>query len=188
MRSHLPSSLPLSLGLLALFPLLLLSALPAVLAAGGAGTYQLLSNQNLTAGQSLFTTAGPLYQLLVTANGDVIVQAIATQTITWNAGVTCGSPFLVMQSDCNLVLYSWPPGRSEVAVWASHSNVGSGCSLQMQNDGNLVIYNGTGKAIWATGTNEGPLKAVLDCQPESHCWTVPAQSEGAIPCNSHQCW
>ncbi|MQM21089.1 hypothetical protein Taro_054122 [Colocasia esculenta] len=56
---------------------------------------------------------------------------------------------LVMQSDCNLVLY-----RGNSAIWSTNTNgQGSGCRVTMQRDGNLVVYNGNGKAVWASGTD-----------------------------------
>jgi len=57
---------------------------------------------------------------------------------------------LIMQSDCNLVLYEngdpmWRSGTS-----SSYSN----CSVDMQTDGNLVIYTPNGIALWSSGTQQ----------------------------------
>ncbi|WP_246070392.1 hypothetical protein [Paenibacillus kobensis] len=42
-----------------------------------------------------------------------------------------------------------------VAIWASNTGgTGAGNTLVMQDDGNLVIYNATGKALWSSGTNQ----------------------------------
>ncbi|XP_020576869.1 mannose-specific lectin-like [Phalaenopsis equestris] len=55
---------------------------------------------------------------------------------------------LIIQYDCNLVLYD-----SNSAIWASGTGgSGSGCYLAMQNDGNLVIYDYSNRAIWASNT------------------------------------
>jgi hypothetical protein len=59
----------------------------------------------------------------------------------------------VMQNDCNLVVYQrrgwlgdWQP------YWDSQtSGRGSNCTLAMQTDGNLVIYNGT-TPVWDSRT------------------------------------
>lgn len=53
---------------------------------------------------------------------------------------------LIFQGDGNLVHY-----RNGVARWASGTN-GRGATFVLQADGNAVIYNASGQAIWATGT------------------------------------
>jgi hypothetical protein len=54
---------------------------------------------------------------------------------------------VVMQQDCNLVLYK---GRH--ALWASGTNgKGQHCRAIMQTDGNLVVYTGN-RPLWASGT------------------------------------
>ena len=54
-----------------------------------------------------------------------------------------------MQSDKKLVLYD-----GSVAKWASETTgiLDPRVFLVVQNDGNLVIYERTGRAIWASGT------------------------------------
>lgn len=55
---------------------------------------------------------------------------------------------LIMQSDCNLVLYEG--GR---ALWASNThNRGFGCFVRMQGDGNLVVYDSNETPLWASNT------------------------------------
>ncbi|PKA48581.1 Curculin-1 [Apostasia shenzhenica] len=62
-----------------------------------------------------------------------------------------GNYSLDMQADCNLVLYD-----NGVAVSSTGTtSKGINCELRMQPDGNLVIYDGSGKVVWATGTNFG---------------------------------
>jgi hypothetical protein len=81
-----------------------------------------------------------------------------------------GSQALVLQTDGNLALYSVAPtspasaapagdspvGRTYTVVgstkWAS-GTTGSGNKLCYQTDGNLVIYNAAGAALWHTHTN-----------------------------------
>ncbi|KAH0462168.1 hypothetical protein IEQ34_009743 [Dendrobium chrysotoxum] len=58
---------------------------------------------------------------------------------------------LIMQNDCNLVLLL-PASNSK--IWESGTD-GSNCTLQMQYDGNLVIYSDfNAAAIWATNTKQ----------------------------------
>lgn len=62
-----------------------------------------------------------------------------------------GSYRLKVQLDCNLVERRVSDGA---VVWSSQtSGLGSGCWLAMQNDGNLVLYNGAGSPVWSTRTN-----------------------------------
>jgi hypothetical protein len=77
----------------------------------------------------------------------------------WSIRFTKNIDCLRVQSDGNLVAYA--PGGE--AVWASNTAGRGGGStyLTIQEDGNLVLYNGTwtgmgqGDAIWATGTCGG---------------------------------
>jgi len=58
-----------------------------------------------------------------------------------------GQYALIMQTDGNLVDYSWPR-----ALWASNTANHSGAYLAMQSDGNLVVYAPGGVALWASNT------------------------------------
>ncbi len=70
---------------------------------------------------------------------------------------------LVMQGDCNLVLYR----VSDSAVkWNSETaGKGSGCWTQMQSDGNLVVYKTGPAAVWNSGT-AGKSGAYLDVKDD----------------------
>src|SRR4051812_21306977 len=58
---------------------------------------------------------------------------------------------LVMQGDCNLVLYS-----GGTPLWNSRTVTGErNCRAMMQSDGNLVVYN-TSRALWSSGTQGHP--------------------------------
>jgi hypothetical protein len=58
--------------------------------------------------------------------------------------------YLTMQTDGNLVLYS--PGAGP-AQWATGTNPSSGTLAVLQNDGNFVVYAGSGQVLWSSGTN-----------------------------------
>lgn len=59
---------------------------------------------------------------------------------------------LVMQRDCNLVLYNGP-----IPLWASGTNGrGAACSAVMQNDGNFVVYTTNRLPVWASWTQGNP--------------------------------
>ncbi|KAL0904528.1 hypothetical protein M5K25_026652 [Dendrobium thyrsiflorum] len=59
---------------------------------------------------------------------------------------------LIMQQDCNLVLYN----LNELEWETNTANQGSLCFVTLQSDGNFVIYDeheGRNKAIWSSRTN-----------------------------------
>ncbi|KAJ3271939.1 hypothetical protein HDV01_006073 [Terramyces sp. JEL0728] len=71
---------------------------------------------------------------------------------------------LIMQNDCNLVLYS-----GSKPIWTSHTYIGihdgqHNCDnsiAKMQTDGNFVVYDGNGHALWATGTHGSNFYAIV---------------------------
>ncbi|KAK1320131.1 Mannose-specific lectin [Acorus calamus] len=96
------------------------------------------------------TTAYPTYD--VNPNNILGTDKIlyAEQTLTY------GEYTLIMQADCNLVMYD--KGK---AVW--HTNTaGKGycdCYLKMQSDGDLVVYNKDGShRLWTSHTGVGGHK------------------------------
>lgn len=70
----------------------------------------------------------------------------------FDQALTAGSTRLVMQHDCNLVVY-----HETKAVWATNTHKqGNGCVAIMQGDGNFVLLRGDGKVLWASGTHRHP--------------------------------
>ncbi|HEY1905661.1 MAG TPA: hypothetical protein VGG91_06450 [Myxococcaceae bacterium] len=65
-----------------------------------------------------------------------------------------GEYSLVMQGDCNLVLYRHWQQPGQIAPWASNTaGRGTDCRAAFQGDGNLVIYKNSGTfAVWASNT------------------------------------
>ncbi len=73
--------------------------------------------------------------------------------------------YLRMQEwDGNLVVYDAACGHA--ATWATHA-YGSGHYLIMQTDGNAVVYNSAGTAVWHTYTYGNP-GAYLDMQDDGN--------------------
>lgn len=68
-----------------------------------------------------------------------------------------------LQMDGNFVIYKYPENK---ALWTSKT-YGKGVApyiLKLQNDGNLVVYDGRNSVIWASGTNgkgQAPYKLVM---------------------------
>lgn len=83
-------------------------------------------------------------------------QSVLMANTVLHAGESLHSPNgryqLLMQSDCNLVLYDGA-AVYEDAVWSSHTwQKGTGCFAMMQDDGNFVVYDQSWNALWSSGT------------------------------------
>lgn len=64
-----------------------------------------------------------------------------------------GGYTFIMQEDCTLDLYN-DNGNRRLVWFTTNKGMDSNCHLKLQHDGNLVIYNGSGKAVWASNTNQ----------------------------------
>ncbi len=63
-----------------------------------------------------------------------------------------GSYRLIMQYDCNLVVYA-----GTTAIWSSNTaGHNTGCLAVMQSDGNFVVYGGDGGVVWSSDTWRPP--------------------------------
>ncbi|MEW2136471.1 hypothetical protein AB0892_07670 [Streptomyces sp. NPDC005409] len=66
---------------------------------------------------------------------------------------------LVMQTDGNLVEYKINRYGQRVC-WATNTYPGSGNRAVYQHDGNFVVYNSSGTAVWASNTMNGAGETV----------------------------
>ena len=100
---------------------------------------------------------------------------------------------LSMQGDGNLVLYAIDDstlpvdirkGQYTKVIWASMTNgkAVDGSGVQMQNDGNLVIYNNHSQPIWNSGTQNHP-GAFLRCQDDGNLVVLGA--DGSVLASSN---
>jgi hypothetical protein len=88
---------------------------------------------------------------------NVSSQLLATDTMLTSRD---GKTSVVMQNDCNLVIYS-----NGKPTWASQTyDQGTGCQLAFQSDGNLVIYKPGGVPVWATDTDGKGADLTLQMQ------------------------
>ncbi len=70
--------------------------------------------------------------------------------------------FLTYQDDGNLVLYN---DREHRPIWASQTSGSAAGTLEMQPDGNLVVYAPGAQPIWASGT-QGNDRAFLEVRDD----------------------
>lgn len=83
----------------------------------------------------------------------------ANQTLFANQSITSrnGRYTLIMQGDCNLVLYREGFRGNNQATWSSRTDRrGRNCRAIMQGDGNLVVYEEFGRAVFNTRTDRNP--------------------------------
>jgi hypothetical protein len=128
------------------------------LLAAGLGVQQrvLASGNELTAGSyllegsSLVSTNGD-YTLAMQTNGDLVL-SIPGKAL-WSTGTANGSGYtykLQLTAGGDLVLWQ-VTGTHTAAAWST-STSGTGTYLEMQFDGNAVLYNSAGAALWASNT------------------------------------
>src|SRR5262245_50611831 len=118
-----------------------------------------LTTSGLNVGEYLFPGQGPTssqcYNRL-RMQGDanlVVYKGPGSANPTWATHTTKQfiGAYAVLQRDGNFVLYN----KWSAAIWATHTNYLDNARVQMQNDGNLVLYQGS-KAYWASHTVEAP--------------------------------
>lgn len=127
--------------------------------------------------------------------GDVLMSPRSTDTRGYR---------LVMQSDCNLVLYSlqYYRGRSylidiwgtfktyqqgqDIPIWATNTQWSwSGCHATFQGDGNLVVYDSLNRVRWASGTNGRATGGTLRMQDDGNLviyntWNQPVWASDTV--------
>lgn len=122
------------------------------------GIASLASGQTMYKGDKLVSIDGK-YSARMQADGNFVVVNNASNTALWAAS-GCGltpvaGSYITAQSDGNLVIYG--PAGNPGAKWASynintctHGYLGTGGSLEMGLNGNLVYYGGgPGGVLWA---------------------------------------
>jgi hypothetical protein len=67
-----------------------------------------------------------------------------------------GATDLIFQDDGNLLIWAIPPPPAQpTLLWQTFTNGKNQAFLRMQDDGNLVIYQQGGAAVWASNTSVG---------------------------------
>ena len=121
----------------------------------------LFPGQSLKPGESL-KSDNQQFTLIMQTDGNVVLYNSQSRPLWWtNTGGGMINPReFVMQTDGNLVLYD-TSGGSGAARWNSHTEGHPMAFLNVQDDGNLVVYKAgadreiAANALWAAGSN-GP--------------------------------
>jgi hypothetical protein len=121
--------------------------------------YRINTNPNAISGSVLATNAslwGGGKNTIISPNGttELVIQSDGNLVLFHNGAVTWATDTngtgsnnqLLMQDDGNLALRS-----GYTLLWETKTR-GSNLLLEVQDDGNLVIYNQSGQAMWSTGT------------------------------------
>jgi hypothetical protein len=100
-----------------------------------------------------YTCRGALLVLTYQDDGNFVLYIGGKAKWATNTSSTLFTPVDVQfQSDGNLVVYSHNLFGTR-AIWASNTAGKGATRLSLQDDGNLVMYTASGKALWATHTS-----------------------------------
>ncbi len=117
----------------------------------------LFPGQCLQPGQTL-RSDDTLHTLIMQSDGNAVLYNSQSQPLwSTNTGGLIKPRDFTMQTDGNLVLYD----TSGQPHWASNTPGNPGAFLNVQDDGNLVVYRAgsatetAGNALWAAGSNDG---------------------------------
>ncbi|MFT5694607.1 MAG: hypothetical protein ACI9QQ_000582 [Myxococcota bacterium] len=99
---------------------------------------------------------------------DESIQSAGLLSLSAGQFIQIGYRRLEMQSDCNLVVSSVVNGLVVDSLWHSDTiNAGTGCRVDFQADGNLVVLDEFNQALWASGTS-GTVGAELRLQDDGN--------------------
>lgn len=112
------------------------------------GTSKLIADQRVYKNQYIMSPAGR-YVLVLQSDGNLVLYS-GTRAL-WASGTGgLAVDYVKAQSDGNMVIYG-PQG----GVWGTNTagQGGSATELRIQDDGNVVMSNGSAGPFWATGTS-----------------------------------
>ncbi len=124
-------------------------------------------------GNALVLKATAPYLEITDSSGDILWSPLQTFdsgfTLNMNQFVQMGtqpgsSPiYFGLQNDGNLVLYSGVINHQPISpLWASKTEgkCTNGCKMVFQSDGNIVLYNASNIAYWASGTASSEINSL----------------------------
>lgn len=101
------------------------------------------------------TSPNGQYRLIMQGDGNLVIYNQKTNRSIWASNTVRGTMSqFEFQYDGNLVVYTMP---GHTSTWTSNTNDTGpvrlkGVRLQMQDDGNLVLYNAANRVLWASGS------------------------------------
>lgn len=106
----------------------------------------LAAGETLKPGDALHSP-NKTYQAIFQSDGNFVIYRLCDGYVMGAGGTNGkGATRAVLQADGNFVIYA-----GDKALYATGTDKsGTVCRLEMQNDGNLVLYNAKGKAQWAS--------------------------------------
>lgn len=105
----------------------------------------LSSGQTMAAGDQICAPGGKCAAIM---QGDGNFVVYNNGRPIWASNTMGSGGSVMMQTDCNLVVYPPQPGP---AAWASDTaGRGNSCRVQIQDDCNLVVYDANNNAVWAS--------------------------------------
>lgn len=85
-------------------------------------------------------------------DGNFVLYCYGTALWATNGDAWGGANYTQFQYDGNLVSYTYAATGGPVDYWASNTQ-NTGYKLVLQGDANLVIYNSSNRAVWASNTS-----------------------------------
>jgi hypothetical protein len=124
---------------------------------GGTGR---LSAGDVLFGNNVIVSPNGLYALVHQTDGNLVLyykNSSGLRTALWATNTTgaSGGAMTILQGDGDLVVYDYTvfnPALKLNPVWTSNTSGNPGSHLDVQNDGNMVIYAPDGRVVWATNT------------------------------------
>ncbi|KAK8925798.1 Mannose-specific lectin [Platanthera zijinensis] len=84
--------------------------------------------------------------------GAALNHLLSGDTLNTGQSISEGSRSLVMQTDCNLVLYQQNPQKP---IWYTQTNgKGTNCVAKLEDDGSLVVREQQQNIVWTSGTGK----------------------------------
>ncbi|WP_168186452.1 N-acetylmuramoyl-L-alanine amidase, partial [Hydrocoleum sp. CS-953] len=109
------------------------------------------TNLEFRRGQEWITSTG--YKFKFQTDGNLVLYSPQGKVL-WATGTEkTNADLFAVQRDGNVVLYS--RGKP---IWSTDTGGNPGANFAIQGDGNLVVYSSNGKALFATGTDNGRTK------------------------------
>jgi len=107
------------------------------------GVSRMNVNTRLGAGNYLISPNGQ-YQLMMQNDGNLVLSGPGNQALWWTATQNNPGAYALLQSNGNLGVY----GASVKSLWATNTNGKGVTSLELRNDGTLVLLNNAGQVVW----------------------------------------